>query len=332
MGPIRVFLGDRTIASRADQLRPLLGEGVVIVTPPDFRVETLARSAADVDVIVTSYLPDAVVENAENLRLVQAWIAGTDSFNLDLLRRREIALCSSHENSVSVAEHALALVLSCGRFVVLGDRRLRTGHWSVGFAGKAPPHSAVRGRTVGIIGFGAIGRAFVRLARGLEFRILAVKRRADDALRTELGLDFLGTIEDVGYVLANSDFVLVALPKTPETEGLIGEAEFRRMKPSAFLIQVGRGDTVDERSLYLACKERWIAGAAIDTWYRYPPPEPCFPSSFPFHELDNVIMTPHSAGWTREAVEAQIEFVAGNLRRFKEGQPLERKVDYELAY
>ncbi|MBI2952994.1 MAG: hypothetical protein HYY30_01675 [Chloroflexi bacterium] len=332
MEPISVLLYDRTFASRVERLREALGEGFVVVAPKDFRMEMIVPLAAEIDVIVTSNLPDGLVECAPRLKLVQAWIAGVDKFNLDILRRRDIVLCSCHGNSSAVAEHALGLLLACGRHIVRGDRHLREGHWAVGFAGRVPPHSSVRGKTVGLIGFGAIAQDFVRLARGLEFRFLAVKKRPDEALRGMLGVAFLGAVGDMPHVLANSDFVLVALPKTVETTGLIGEQEFKQMKPGAFLIQVGRAETVDEKSLYLACKEGWIAGAAIDPWYRYPPPEPCHPAHYPFHDLDNVIMTPHSASWTNEAFEEQMQFVAANLRRFRERQPLERQVDYDLAY
>lgn len=329
--PTRVLLADPQIAGRRETLAARLGDEFLLTVPPDFGEALLAEAARDAEVILAHAVPPAVLAAARQLRLFQLWIAGVDHLDFTLLRRLNIQVASAHENARSVAELALAHVLACGRGLAVGDRKLRAGDWSVGRF-KAPPGTVTFGKTVGIVGFGAIGRAFVELARGLSYRILAVRRRPDAALAARDGLAFLGGPDDVPRVLSESDFVLNTLPKTPDTVGFFDERRLRQMKPSAWLIVVGRMGTVDEEALYRACREGWIAGAGIDVWTQTPPPTPRLPSPFPFHDLDNVVMTPLCGGWSREAVDAQIEFLAENLRRFRRGEPLKGLVDLKLGY
>ncbi|MBI4588295.1 MAG: hypothetical protein HY725_05615 [Candidatus Rokubacteria bacterium] len=329
--PTRVLLADPQIAGRRETLGMLLGDEFLLTVPSDFGEAALTQAARDAEVIVAHAVPPAVLTAASRLRLFQLWIAGVDHLDFALLRRLRIRVAAAHENARTVAELALAHVLACGRGLALGDRKLRTGDWSVGRF-KAAPGSVTYGTTVGIVGYGAIGRAFVELARGLAYRILAIKRHRDEHLAARDGLAFLGGPADLPRLLAESNFVMVTLPKTADTLGLFDEGKLKLMKPSAWLIVVGRMETVDEGALYRACRERWIAGAGIDVWTHTPPPEPRLPSRFPFHELDNVVMTPHCGGWSREAVGAQIDFVVENLRRFRRGEPLRALVDLELGY
>lgn len=327
-----VLLADRWIAARRAGLAERLGERATLVTPPDFSEGALVAAAPEADVIVTSLVPSPVLRAAGRLRLLQLWIAGVDHLDLALLRRRNVLVATAHENARAVAELALAHVLACGRGLALGDRKLRQGDWSVGRFKAPEPGSSTYGRRVGIIGFGAIGRAFAELAAGFRFRLAGIKRQPDPDLGARYGLDFLAGPDALPRVLADSDFLLVALPKTPETVDLIGAGELALMKPTAWLILVGRPEVVNEEALYVACRDRRIAGAGVDVWTRTPPPEPCYPGRFPFHELDNIVMTPHCGGWTRQAVDAQAVFVAENLRRFLDGEPLQGLAHLDLGY
>lgn len=330
--PTSVLLADANIAGRRQSLAARLGDDFTLHVPPAFAEAALQDAARDIEVIVGSRLPASVLKTAGRIRLLQLWIAGVDHLDFGLLRDRGILVAAAHENARTVAELALALLLACTRGVALGDRRLRQGDWSVGWVSSPTPLHVAYGKTVGILGFGAIGRAFAELAAGFRFRLLAIKRHPDPSLGSRYGLDFLGTFGDLDRVLAESEFVVVALPKTPETIGLLNADRLRKMQPTAWLIQVGRSEVIEEEALYRACKEGWIAGAGIDVWYQYPPPDPRLPSRFPFHELDNVVMTPHCAGWTHEALDAQVAFVAENLLRFRAGLPLQAVVDLTLGY
>lgn len=328
---IIVLLGDPRVAARREEFIERLGDGFRVVVPPGFSEDALAAVAGDAEVVVGGWIKPAVIRAAPRLRLVQLWIAGVDHLDLDLLRGRGVAVATAHENDRTVAEHALALLLACARGTSLGDRKLRQGDWSIGFV-KSGPRPSAYGKTVGILGFGRIGQAFARMAAGFDFTLMGIKRRPDPAVKARFGLAFLGSLAELERVLGEADFVLVALPKTADTIGLLNADRLRKMKPSAYLIQVGRSDVVVEEALYRACEEGWIAGAGIDVWYQYPPPEPRYPSRFPFHELDNVVMTPHCAGWTDEALDAQIDFVVANLHRYRDGKPVEHLLDFDAGY
>lgn len=142
------------------------------------------------------------------------------------------------------------------------------------------------------------------------------------AVPAALGLADLGAMADLPRLLAEADFVVLAVPLDPSTTGLIGAAELAAMKPTAFLVNVARGEVVAEAALYEALRDGRIAGAAIDTWYRYPEAgEPLRPSAFPFHELPNAILTPHIAGWTEGTFRQRWVTIAENLRRLGTGEP-----------
>lgn len=332
--PDTVLLADPVVAAFAEPLGHGLGPGFRVVVPEGeggYAPERLAAVAAEADFIVARELRAPIIAAARRCRLVQSWIAGVDRFDMEALRAAGLRLAAAHENATAVAEQALGLVLALGRHLVLGDRALRQGHWSVGFAAGAPPHPGVTGRTVTVVGYGSIGRAFARLAAGLGFRLVGVRRHPDrvhpgDGPATVVGLDRLD------WALGEADVVLLALPKTRETLGLIDGGRLAAMRRDAWLVQVGRSETVDEQALFEACRDRRIAGAGIDVWWSYPPPQPRLPSRFPFHELDNVVLTPHSGGWTVEARESQLAFVVENLGRAARGEPPEGLVDLDLGY
>lgn len=340
--PLTVLIGDAVVVAAVSRLAERLGSGFRVEVPDGdgaFEPHRLATAAARADFIVTREMAAPVAAAARRCRLVQAWIAGADRFDLEALRRAGLRLAAAHENATSVAEQALALILSLGRHVVRGDRHLRAGRWSVGFASGARPHPGVSGRTVTVVGYGSIGRALGRLAAGLGFRLIGVRRHPDrprpegDPASAVVGVDRLD------WALAPADFVVVALPKTRETLGIVDARRLAAMRPTAYLVQVGRSETVDEQALFEACRDRRIAGAGIDVWWAYPPPaarsdgeRATLPSRFPFHALDNVVMTPHSSGWTEEAQAAQLAFVAANLQRVARGEPPEGLVDLDLGY
>jgi len=190
-------------------------------------------------------------------------------------------------------------------------------------------HGELFGRTAGIIGYGTIGEAVAARARAFGLRVLAICE--DPSLPLPEGAvrpDFLGAPGDLPRLLAESDFLLVACPLTARTWGLLGEAELRRMKPAAVLINVARAEIVDERALFEALRDGRIGGAALDAWYRYPDTagEILQGSALPFHELPNVVATPHLAGWTGEMVGRRIRRMVENLKRLERGEALERVV------
>jgi phosphoglycerate dehydrogenase-like enzyme len=339
--PHVVLVGDHVVAGYADELRRRLGPAFHLVVPSGdgaYRASRLAPLATEADFIVAREMSAEVAEAARRCRLVQAWIAGVDRFDLAAMRKAGLRLAAAHENAAAVAEQALGLVLALGRHIARGDRGLREGRWSVGFAAGAAPHASVSGKTAVVVGYGSIGRAFARMAAGLSLRVIGVRRHPergrapDDPAAEIVGVDRLDA------ALGAADYVVLALPKTPETVGLLDARRLACLRPTARLIQVGRSETIDEAALFEACRDGRIAGAGIDVWWRYPaaqaegPGPVCFPSRFPFHTLDNVVLTPHSSGWTEEARAAQVRFAVENLARAARGETPEALVDLNLGY
>jgi phosphoglycerate dehydrogenase-like enzyme len=203
------------------------------------------------------------------------------------------------------------------------DAALRGGtwlsQWSVG-ASPAPVWPELSGKTLGILGYRRIGQSVARRARAFEMEICAIRRDVRRSSEDELTL--LGGLEILDEVLRRSDYLVIALPLMAETRGLIGPKQIRAMKPTAVLVNVSRTEIVDEEALYRALAERTIAAAGLYVWYRYPThAEPTQPARQPFHELPNVLMTPHVAGWTDGMLRARAKLIAENIHRTARGEP-----------
>jgi phosphoglycerate dehydrogenase-like enzyme len=277
--------------------------------------EGLRESLADADVLVTGRLAPRDTELATRLRLVQAASAGADRIDRAAIPPGCV-LCNLHGHEQAIAEWALMGMLALSRRLLFYDGELREGRWHR-FGDEVPlplPHT-LRGRTLGAVGYGSIGRRTVELARALGMETVAVTRSPRDGA---------GGLDRLPDLLERSDFVVVAVPLDDDTRGLIGARELELLGPEGYLLNPARGPVVDERALYEALRDGGIAGAAIDTWYRYPSVagEVTAPSELPFAELPNVLMTPHVAGRSQETREARRRFVADQIARLAAGDPL----------
>jgi len=286
----------------------------------------------DVDIVFGSRLTKEMIDEAKNLKLIQVFGAGVREKLLELVKDKNILIANTHGNAMAVAEHAISLILALAKNIIPYDKSLRQGYWMD--EKKDLFNIQLKGKTLGIIGLGHVGKLIVKLGKALGMRVIAIKRTKDEKLKEELGLDFLGDKSDLEYILKNSDFLVIAVPRTKETKGLIGLKELKLMKRSAYLINISRGDIVDEKALYTALRAGIIRGAGLDVWYRYPKKagEKTYPSRYPFHELRNVIMTPHIAWKTKESQEEQLKQVAENINRLALGKPLINIINKELGY
>ena len=314
-----------------ERIRERLPEEIEIVTPQVGDDEELVSLAADVDVIVSSKLSSEVASAAGNLKLLQKTGAGVDDMPFDALGPDVLVANTSGANPVPMAEGASALVLALAKRVVQRHAGFREGQ-------SGPRGVELRGKRVGIIGMGSIGMEVAKRLKAFEMKILAVRRRPDPELKESLGLEFLGGRGDLDRVMRESDFVVVTVPLTPETRGMIGEREIRMMKPTAFIVNVARAAIIQEEPLYRALEEGRIAGAALDVWWKphfWDPfwnPEGMEASRFPFWELPNVICTPHNIGSTDSQSEAGLEIMVENILRLRDGRPLINPVDKMLRY
>lgn len=321
--PLRVALVGPVAGHADDILAAKVTESVTFEPIPDPTDEQRVREVMDrVDAVVGEW-PAMSVE-APNVTLVQRWGAGLDAFDPEELPDGAL-VCNVFQHGQTLAEHTFTLLFALYRDLLRYDRDLREGEWH---RPRAPGGDVreVGGKTMGVLGFGHIGRSLVDPAGGFGMEFLAVRGR-DPEGEAPAGVDFLGGPDDLGYVLDESDVVVAAVPLNEETRGMIGADEFARMGEDAVLINVARGPVVEEEALYRALESEEIAGAGIDTWYDYPSvDERCAPSAYSFGDLDNVVMTPHVGGWSEETADRRWTFVAENLDRVARGERPENVV------
>jgi len=287
------------------------------VTLTDDR-ETVAR-LGDIDVLVSMAFTREMAVAAPRLRLVQVPGAGLDRIDRGALAPGT-ALANAYGHDVGIAEYVIGAMLAVTRTFCRVDADLRRGRWdSVWSGAPGPLWPELAGKTLGIIGYGRIGQAVARRALAFDMDVLAIRR---DASRPDPHrLAFLRGPAALDEVLGRADYLALTLALTPDTRGLIGAPQLARLRPTAVLVNVARGEVVDEDALYDALHRRVIAGAALDVWYRYPSGEaPTHPGHRPFHELPNVLMTPHVSGWTEGMMDARAGVIAENIHRTARGE------------
>jgi phosphoglycerate dehydrogenase-like enzyme len=284
--------------------------------------DDVVAKLADVDVLVSMAFTREMGAAAGRLKLVQVPGAGLDRVDRTALPAGAW-LANAYGHETGIAEYVLGAMLALTRDFVRLDASLRRGVWESQWAvGVAPPPTwpELAGRSVGIVGYGRIGQALARRARAFDMRVLAIRRDVRQSSADDLEL--LGGPEMLDEVLQRADYIVLTLPLSGATRGLIGPARLGLMKPTAMLINVSRAEIVDEAALYWALAERRIAAAALDVWYRYPTEAaPIIPAHHPFHELPNVLMTPHVSGWTAGMLENRAKLIADNISRTTRGEP-----------
>lgn len=233
-----------------------------------------------------------------------------------------VLFCNTYEHETTIAEHVMLGMLEF-QIGLMRDTHpmMKARSYNGRSISAGPMHRELRGQTVGIVGYGHIGREIARRSKAFGMRVMAVSR----TIRDEGDLvDWYGTVAEMDRLLAESDFVVVCAPLDDVTRGMIGTEQFAKMKPDAVIANVGRGEVIDEAALYAALAGQRIRGGIIDVWYTYPSrkdPNP-WPSRFPFQKLDNVILSPHNSAWTEEMSTRRWTFVARQLDRFARGEPL----------
>jgi phosphoglycerate dehydrogenase-like enzyme len=309
-GAVKVVLTHHFDDEDAQRLRELVPDAEVRLASE----EALADELTEADAVLCYRLRGEDLANAKQLRLVQTLSAGADGVDVATVPAGAV-LCNVRGHERTMAEWVLMALLALPRQVVLLDRDLREGVWHRhGGDHLDLGEPELEGKTVALVGYGQIGRAVEELVRPLGASVVAVTRRPGDGSRP---------LGELAEALDEADFAVVSLPGQAGT--VVGERELEALGPAGYLVNVGRGSVVDEDALYAALREGRIAGAAIDVWYRYPREEGevVEPSRHPFHELDNVLMSPHASGRSRLAWLRRWEFVAEQLERLERGEPLE---------
>lgn len=282
-----------------------------------FEVRTrdeLQRRIGEADVLVVSGLwHDDLLYGAGRLHYIQSIGAGTDQFPRERLRERGIRLASaSGVNARAVAEHAMALILALARRLPEARDNQKRHFWRGMIGDLAVREDELGGKTLVVVGLGAIGGRLAQLAKSFEMRIVALRR---DPGAGAGAADLALGMERLGEALPEADFLALACPLTPETEHLIDDAALAQMKPSAFLINVARGRVVHEAALIAALRAGQIAGAALDVTAEEP-----LPQSSPLWDMPNVLVTPHTAGETRRYEDNVLDILFDNLDRLWRGE------------
>lgn len=323
-----VFHGENAASFRPafEQLIEAGADIVVLADNFDSEADRQAYAAADV-IVGVRFARD--LPRPERLRLFLVPGAGYDAVDLDALPAGTVACnCFGHEQAI--AEYVMAALLARHVPLVDADRRLRQGDWTW-FAG-APEriHGEMAGKTIGLLGFGHIGQAIAARAKAFELTVHVANRSPVQASALVDRAFGLGALRDFW---GTADFIVVSVPLVEETRGIVGAAAFAAMRPGAVVVNVGRGATVDEQALYDALRQGRIGGAIIDTWYRYPAAGQTgvLPSALPFHELPNVVMTPHMSGWTAGTIVRRQRTMADNIRRRVAGEPCVNVIRMALA-
>ena len=306
----RVLYGDYS-AKQAGRLEGLLGSAYSIKSVPyGLPAEEIAAALAQARVMVANVFgkADPAVPNLSFLQSPSAGIEGIDASTLP--RACQVRAVGGHE--IPMAEYAICTILDWQIGYQKQLSLLKSGQWSQKHWIKGDIHGEAFGSTLGIVGFGRIGREISRRALALGMHVRALSRWSKPE---EMGPIAKFTIDGTNAFLSDCDFVVVTLPLDENTMGLVNADWFGAMKPNAVLINIGRGKVVDEAALYSALREKRIRGATIDVWFNYPDSiDVEVPmAAYPFHELDNIVVTPHCSGRTNEMFERRWKEIAKNL-------------------
>lgn len=296
-------------------------------TPVDLQFADLTQlpgSLPGIDVFIGNTFNMEMKEAADSLKLILLPGAGYEKIEFDALPDGCI-VANAHEHEKAIAEWVIMAMIALDRKVIEAHRTLSNGSWEMSPLAGGPLLSELEGRTLGILGLGRIGKKAAQLARAFDMRIVAATRTlpSGDEL-SKLGLDYVVPIYEVDKVLTDSDFLLLSLPLSDETDGIINESTLSRMKPTAFLINVSRAGLANEAALYNALRNGQIAGAALDVWYSEPKGPDDYPqaANLPFWELDNVIVSPHTSGATTGLAQRRLTLFGSQVDRLVRGEPL----------
>ena len=291
---------------------------VLCWNPAKHSPEEFPAMAYEADAIIGGRIPTDAWPKTPKLKLFQIPWTGYDFCSPDSMPLGiPVSNCFEHESTI--AEYVLCAMLEIKIGLREMDKRFRAEGWAGRQPGTSLHHEEIRNRTVGIIGYGHIGKEIAKRAAAFDMRIIAIRRSQQDAVAS---LDWIGTADQLDKLLSESDFVVVACDMNEETIGMIDAPQIAKMKHSGIIINVARGRIIAEEALYNALENKKIGGAVLDVWYNYigNDQEEVSPSNLPFEQLDNVILSAHESASAPEQVERRWKFVAENICRATDGE------------
>ena len=256
--------------------------------------EDVIALAKDADGVIVRLQPFSakVIENLRRCQVAARYGVGVDNIDIAAATRKGIIVVNVVDYAVNeVAEHTLALLLSCVRKITSHDKKIRAGAWDIGLR---DPIYRIKGKTLGLVGLGRIAQALVKKVKGFELRILAY----DPFLSEEVAKKLRVELVELDTLLEESDYISLHAMLNEKTKHLINERRLRKMKPNAILVNTSRGGLVDTKALYRALKEGWINSAGIDVHEEEP-----VPKDYCLFELDNAVISDHAAWYSEESIE-----------------------------
>jgi phosphoglycerate dehydrogenase-like enzyme len=276
---------------------------------------------AGAEIIYGFGLPSEVIKRSPKLKWIQTTSAGVDRYLTDDLRKSHVILTNVRGmHAVTIGEFVLGEMLMFAKGAPHCFQQKQMKQW------KPFMPTGLHSKTVGIVGFGGIGGEIARLSKSFGMKVLATHRSARGSDRARY-VDTIYPLDGLATLLGQSDFVVLALPLTHETTGLIGEPQLRSMKPAAYLINISRGKIIDESALVRALEEAWIAGAGLDVFATEP-----LPADSRLWEVPNLIYSPHIAGGMDHYTEQATAIFCENLKRYIAGKRLLKVVDKKKGY
>jgi phosphoglycerate dehydrogenase-like enzyme len=322
---------------------------VHLLNPPDPPALALLQSRCDPGILLTTgqFSAPATYQMliagrprlehltaSPDLRMLVIPYAGLPAATRELLLDfPELAVHNLHHNAALTAEMALTLLLAAAKFIVPCDRALRQNDGRPRY--HPPPALSLGGKTALILGFGQVGQRIGRACHALGVHVLALRRQPDQPFPVEYPVEVYGP-DMLHQLLPRAQVLIIALPATFATEGLLGERELALLPPAAVLVNVGRGATVDQAALYTALASGKLGAAGLDVWYNYPRSQAEWehtpPADYPFHTLDNVVLSPHRAGASTETESLRMTHLADLLNAVARGSPIPNRVDVLAGY
>ena len=290
--------------------------------PPEQREQVLERA----HILLSWNFPREIhpqdYPHLQQVRFIQLLSAGADHMPFADLPPHILVASNPGAYATPMAEHVLAMTLALAKRLLVENQKLRNGEFD-----QFTPNRLLAGMTAGILGFGGIGRATARLMRAFGMRIYAINSSGTSPEPT----DYLGTLRDLEHVLRESDVVVISLPLTKATRGLIGKEQLAWMKPDAILVNVARGAIIDEEALYSHVKSQPNFLVGIDAWWTEPFLHGTFRMEYPFLDLPNVLGSPHNSAVVPHVLVDAARQAAENVKRFLKGEKvtgIARREDY----
>jgi phosphoglycerate dehydrogenase-like enzyme len=278
----------------------------------------------EAEVLFGGIFSPKIFEPAKKLRWIQTTGAGVEQFLIPQVVNSQVVVTNAGTIfSSAMAEHVFALMLSLTKKMRFFNHNQETKRWDRlgGYLGQSL--DGLKGKTVGIVGFGSVGQKVARIAKAFDMKVITNK----DAPEKPKYVDKMVSRQNLDLLLAKSDFVVLTLPYTFESEGLIGQEQLKRMKKSSFLINISRGKIVKEDALVEALEEGWISGAGLDVFEQEP-----LPATSKLWEFSNVVITPHMAGVTKHFLDNITDVFCENFKRFQNNEPLNFVVNKKKGY